>query len=230
MNEVLFIAFTLVLLCINLVAFRAGKTYMFVLIAIYSLTMNIFVLKQFTLFGFMITGGNALYGATFLLTDLLSEHYGKKVALKSVLTGFLTIVVFIISTQFLLAFVPNSEDFANESLKTLFTITPRILFGSLVAYGIAQTIDIFIYTKIKALTHNKWLFIRNNGSTLISQFIDTIIFTAVGITTFSFAPGIIPLEIFWEVVLTTYVIKIIVALLDTPFMYLSYAIKPKKLQ
>jgi len=231
MNEVLFIAFTLTLLVVNLIAFRMGKIYVFILIAIYSLMMNIFVLKQFTLFGFMITGGNALYGAVFLLTDLLSEHYDKRTAFKSVVTGFLTVTLFIIATQFLLAFTPNSADFAQSSLATLFSITPRILTGSLIAYIIAQSLDVYLYDYIRKLTGEKWLFIRNNGSTIVSQFIDTIVFTAIGLTAFEFLPfdGIIDPAIFWEVVLATYVIKLIVAAIDTPFIYLSYKLRPSEL-
>lgn len=229
-NEVLFLTFAILLVSFNLVAFRFGKTYMFVLIAAYSLLMNIFVTKQFTLFGLDITGGNALYGATFLLTDLLSEHYSKKDALRSVFVGFMTMLVFVIATQFLIAFTPNDFDFANDAILTLFSVTPRILIGSLIAYAIAQTVDVFIYGWIRKLTKDKYLFLRNNGSTLISQFIDSVIFTAIGLTTFTSLglEGIIPAEIFWQVTLATYAIKVVVALIDTPFIYLSYAIKPKK--
>ena len=230
MNELLFIGFALFLLTLNLVAFRCGKIYMFALIAIFSIIMNIFVTKQFELFGLMVTGGNALYGATFLLTDLLSEHYGKKEALKAVAIGFLSTVVFIVATQVLLAFQPNDMDFAQESLVTLFSLTPRILIGSLLAYAIAQTFDVWMYAKIRAWTKEKYLFLRNNGSTFISQLIDSIIFTAVGLTAFSFLPfeGIIPVDIFWEVTLATYLIKVIVAVINTPFMYLSYRFLPEE--
>jgi len=196
--------------------------------------MNIFVTKSFTLFGFEVTGGNALYGGIFLLTDMLSEHYSKRDALKSVAAGFMAVLVFVVATQFLIAFTPNEFDFANESIVTLFSLTPRILVGSLFAYAIAQTLDVYLYEKIKGWTHGKikWLFLRNNGSTLISQFIDSIIFTAVGLTAFSFLPfdGIIPAEIFWQVTFATYIIKVLVALIDTPFIYLSYLIKPKTKQ
>lgn len=231
-NELLFIIFGLILLTLNLVAFRMGRLYVFILIAIYSLLMNIFVLKQFTLFGYMVTGGNALYGAVFLLTDLLNEHYGKKEAFKSVVVGFVTVGIFIVATQFLLAFAPNTEDFAQASLETLFAITPRILVGSLLAYIIAQSLDVWLYDKIHRLTGDKWLFLRNNGSTWISQFIDTIIFHAVGLTAFSFLPfgGVLPVEIFWEVVIATYIIKLIIAAIDTPFMYLSYKVGPQDIK
>jgi hypothetical protein len=227
MNEVIFIAFTLFLISLNLVAFRLGKTYMFILIAIYSVIMNIFVTKQFTLFGLEVTGGNALYGAIFLLTDLLSEHFSKKDALRSVAAGFLSVLVFVVATQVLLAFTPNEYDFAQESITTLFSVTPRILIGSLIAYAIAQTIDVYLYDKIRKFTKEKYIFLRNNGSTLVSQLIDSIIFTAVGLTTFTSLglEGIIDASIFWQVTLATYAIKVVVALIDTPFIYLSYKIK-----
>ncbi len=230
MNELLFLGFTLFLLGVNLAAFRDGKTYVFVLIGLYAVIMNIFVTKQFDLFGYAITGGNALYGASFLLTDLLSEHYGKKEAYKAVWVGFLSMTVFVITTQVLLAFQVNEMDFVQGSLQTLFSVTPRILFGSFLAYAIAQSFDVWMFAKIKQWTRGKWLFLRNNGSTLISQFIDSVIFTAVGLTTFAFVPweGIISTDIFWEVTLATYVIKVIVALIDTPFLYLSYKFLPKE--
>ncbi len=229
MNEIIFIGFALFLLSLNLLAFRLGKNYLFILVAIFSLLMNIFVTKQFTLFGFMVTGGNALYGAVFLLTDLLSEHHGKKDAFKAVIIGFLTSVLFVISTQVLLYFQPNSEDFANEALTTIFSLTPRILVGSMLAFLIAQSFDVWFYAKLKKITNQKFLWIRNNGSTMVSQLIDTLIFTAVGLTSFSFIPweGVIPVDIFWEICLATYVIKIIISAIDTPFIYLSYKLLPK---
>jgi queuosine precursor transporter len=226
-NEILFISFTLFLLILSLAAFRFGKAYIFILIAIYSLLMNIFVLKQFDLFGFVVTGGNALYGALFLLTDILNEHYGKRDAFKAVMIGFLTSALFVVSTQILLAFSINEFDFAQPHLTALFGLAPRILFGSMLAYIISQSFDVWAFNKIRKLTNNKYLWLRNNASTLASQFIDTIIFTAVGLTTFSWLPfaGVISTDLFWSVALATYIIKILVALLDTPFMYLSYKIK-----
>ena len=83
-NELLLLVFFIMLATTALVAFRYGKIYVLALVAVYTLLMNIFVLKQFDVFGMAITGGNALYGATFLATDMLAEHYGKKQALKAV--------------------------------------------------------------------------------------------------------------------------------------------------
>jgi len=230
MNEFIFIAFSLFLCLANIIAFRLGKTYLIALIVTYSLLMNIFVLKQFTLFGFMTAGGNALYGAIFLATDILSEHYGKKEAFKSVILGFFTMIIFVIASQILLVFTPNEYDFAHEHLSTLFTLMPRILIGSLLAYLLAQSLDVVLYHRLKKFTKNKFLFLRNNVSTLVSQLIDTIIFTAVGLTTFSCLnlEGVISPDQFWEIVLVAYVLKVIFAAIDTPFLYLSYKFLPKK--
>ncbi len=230
MNELIFFGFSIFLLALGLTAFRFGKMYIFILIAVYSILMNIFVLKQFTLFGFVVTGGNALYGSVFLLTDILSEHYGKKEAFKAVIVGFLTSAVFVVATQVLLAFGPNEFDFAQGSLATLFSVTPRILLGSMLAYAIAQSFDVWAFAKIKKWTGNKFLFLRNNGSTLISQAIDTLIFTAVGLTTFAWLPfaGVISTDVFLSVAIATYIIKVVVAFIDTPFLYLSYWVKKFK--
>jgi len=226
-NELIFFGFALLSLSLVLGAFRMGKVYLFVLISVFTLLMNIFVLKQFELFGFIITGGNILYGSLFLITDLLAEHYGKKDAQKAVWIGFATSGFFVVALQVLLAFSPSADDFAQDALQTLFSVSPRILVGSMLAYVIAQNLDVYLFEKIKSFTSGKYLWLRNNGSTLVSQAVDTLVFTAVGLTTFSFLPfeGIISSDIFWEVFLATYVIKVLVALLDTPFIYLSYKIK-----
>ncbi|MFA6466388.1 MAG: queuosine precursor transporter [Patescibacteria group bacterium] len=226
-NELLFIFFTLFLLSLSLLAFRLGKAYIFILVALYSLLMNIFVLKQFTLFGLAVTGGNSLYGALFLLTDLLSEHYNEREAFKAVLVGFVTSFIFVVSTQILLAYSVNEFDFAQAHLVALFSLSPRILFASMLAYIISQSFDVWAFNKIRRLTNNRFLWLRNNLSTFVAQFIDTIIFTALGLTAFSFLPfpGVIASDLFWPVVIATYIIKVLVALLDTPFLYWSYKIK-----
>ncbi len=230
MNELLFILFFILMAAFSLGALRLGKAYLFAFIAVLSVLLNIFVTKQFTLFGFMITGGNVLYGVLFLSTDMISEHFGKKEAYKAVRVGIMASVLFVVTTQFLLAFVPNSEDFAQPAIQTLFSITPRILIGSLLAFIIAQNIDIFVFHRLKNWTNGRKLWLRNLVSTLTSQLFDTLIFTAVGLTGFAFLPieGIISPDLFWPVAVATYAIKVIVALLDTPFLYLSRKVVQQK--
>jgi uncharacterized integral membrane protein (TIGR00697 family) len=220
-NEVLLIVFFLLLGGTNLVALKLWRGYLIVLIAVYTIIMNIFVIKQFDVFWLAITWWNALYGATFLATDLISEHHGKKEAYKSIFVGFMAAIIFVVSLQFLLWFQPNDFDFAHDSMLNLFSLTPRILLWSLLAFVVAQSIDVYLFNAIKTWTKWKYLFLRNSWSTLISQAIDTLIFTFIWLTTIWSFEWVIGLDIFWEVFLTTYAIKVLIAFLDTPFMYLS---------
>ncbi|HPO05503.1 MAG TPA: queuosine precursor transporter [Candidatus Gracilibacteria bacterium] len=230
LNNFLFLGFTSFLFFLNLIALRHGRIYLYLLLGAYTILMNIFVLKQYTLFGFQTAGGNGIYGAVFLLTNILVEHYGPKEGRRAVLIGFLSSIFFVISTQILLKYQANSFDFAHEHLSALFSLMPRVLIASILVYALAQFCDVLIFQKIRQVTQGKYLYLRNNISTMIAQLIDTISFTALGMVSWPFLPqipGYIEPSQFWEIVWIAYFIKCGVALLDTPFMYLSYYFKPR---
>jgi uncharacterized integral membrane protein (TIGR00697 family) len=231
MNEILFITFAILCLGLVLLAFRQGKAYLFVAVAVFTILMNIFVLKQFNLFGMAITGGNVLYGALFLITDILSEQYGAREARRAVWLGFGTSTFFVVALQFLLYFTPNTYDFAQGSLQTLFSLSPRILIASMLSYFVVQHLDVYLYDKVRKLAPGK-LWLRNNLSTLTSQALDTLLFTILGLLTMAGLgiAGVIPPEALLQVLLTTYAIKVLVAIIDTPFLYLTYKIKNYKKQ
>lgn len=222
MNEVYFILMSLVSLGFMLLAFRLGKSWVIGMIAVNAVLMNIFVIKGMYLFGLAATGGNVLYASIFLGTDLLAEHYGSKEARKAVMTGFFASVFFIVMSQFILKFIPADYDFAQDAFKTIFTLTPRIVAGSMIAYLISQNLDVWLFHRIKEKTGGKYLWLRNNGSTWVSQAIDSITFTLIAFW------GVFP-DI-WQIILFTYIIKIIVAAIDTPFLYLSKRLLPKELK
>jgi queuosine precursor transporter len=222
MNEAYFILMSLVSLGFMLFAFRLGKTWVIGMIAVNAVLMNIFVIKGMYLFGLAATGGNVLYASIFLGTDLLSEHYGSKEARQAVMTGFLASLFFIVMSQFILKFTPADYDFAQGALKTILTLTPRIVAGSMIAYLISQNLDVWLFHRIKEKTHGKYLWLRNNGSTWVSQAIDSVVFTLIAFW------GVFP-DI-WQIILFTYIIKIIVAAVDTPFLYLSKKLLPKELR
>ncbi|MBU1131541.1 queuosine precursor transporter [Patescibacteria group bacterium] len=215
-NELLFIIMSLVSLSFVLLAFRLGKVWLVGIICANVILMNIFVVKGMYLFGLAATGGNVLYASIFLATDLLCEHYGKKEAMRAVRIGFFVSIFFLIMSQFILRFIPADYDFAQGAMKTLFTLTPRIVLGSMAAYLVSQHLDVWLFNKIKEKTQGRMLWLRNNGSTFVSQLVDSAIFTVI-----AFA-GVYPLL---ELIVFTYIIKIIVAVLDTPFMYFSKMIK-----
>ena len=223
-NEIIFLIQTVIGLFFTLIAFKLGKIWIYAFIASCVILANIFVNKQITLLGLNATGGNVVYGAIFLATDLLSEHYGKREARKGVFIGFFVSLFYLSMTQMILLFKKNSDDWgASESMEIIFSTSPSIVFASLIAYLISQLNDIWIFHYIKNKTNGKFLWLRNNISTYSSQLIDSIIFSflAFYIFPFVFNTESLPLNAIIQIVITTYLMKLIVAAIDTPFIYLS---------
>lgn len=230
-NESLFLILLLTMFGTTLLAFRLGRAYLFGLIMLEVGLMNVFVVKQFDIFGLAVTGGNILYGGIFLATDLLNEHYGKAIAKKAVWAGFGAGVFMLIASQITTAFTPNEFDSTLGAFETLFSPTARIVFASLISYLIVQHLDVWLYAALKNLTAGKLLWLRNNLSTIIAQAVDSIFFTAAGLLIIpifaevKWLTGFVPSAAFWEVVLFTIIVKIAIAILDTPIVYISRKIK-----
>ena len=222
-NELIFIITVLIYLGSVLGLYKLfGKNGLYAFAIFGTLLGNIAVCKNVDIFGVATTAGNVLYASTFLVTDILSEKYGKKDAAKAVLYSFSVMVLWLLGTQLILWFTPNENDYINESLKVVFGLVPRITIASLAGFIISQNLDVFLYHLIWSKTGNTKakLWLRNNGSTLTSQLIDTVIFTTLAFW------GVYPTNVFFSILITTYVFKAVVALLDTPFMYLSRKIVP----
>lgn len=223
MNELLWVGFLLLDLCLVLAVYRFfGRVGLFGLIVFNLILCNIQVLKFIELFGYTTTLGNVLYASVFLSTDILSEKYGKKQARKAVLLGFTALVMATVYMQIALRFTPGEADFAQGSLETIFGFFPRIALGSLAAYFVSQMHDVWAFHFWKSRTGGQHLWLRNNLSTLVSQMLDTLIFCGVA---FWGDPNI-PNPVFWDIVATTYLFKLIVGLADTPFIYLAKRIRP----
>lgn len=227
-NDVIFILHILIGLTFTLIAFRIGFHWLLALIAVQAVLMNIFVLKLMNIFTFEVTGGNVLYASIFLGTDIICEHYGSKKARQAVWLGFFSSIFFVVMSQMILLYVPSIYDegaFLHNTLATIFELSPRIVLASMASYLISQHLDVFLFEKIKKWTNGKYLWLRNNGSTIISQIVDSTFFTFVGLY------GVIATdENVWSIILFTYLIKVIIAILDTPFIYLSKLkfLKPRK--
>lgn len=218
-NEALFLIQTLTILAVTLLAFRLGKSYLFACIAASMVLANIFVTKQMVLFGLDATGGNIFYAAVFLATDLLNEHYSRKEAKEAVKIGFMASLLYLLGTRFILMYQPSEYDSVQTGMHTIFAFAPRIIIASMIAYLVSQFHDVWAYNLIWHKTGQKWLWLRNNGSTWISQLLDSIIFAGIAFG------GVFPVGVVVQIIISTYLLKIVVAFLDTPFMYLSYRVK-----
>lgn len=182
------------------------------------ITANILVAKNIDILGFHATLGNILFASTFLATDILSEKYGTKESKKAINLGMVSVLLFMIATQFSLLFIPNSIDIANENLKNLFSINLRISIASLTMCYLANRLDIIIFEKIRAKIPNK-LWVRNNIATIICNCVENYFFTL-----FAFV-GIYDLKTIFGIATITTILEILIAICDTPFLYLSKHLK-----
>ncbi len=222
-NEWIFLITVLIYLGSVLALYKLfGRNGLYIFAVFGTLLGNIAVCKCIDLFGFSTTAGNVLYASTFLITDILSEKYGKKAASRAVAYSFSIMLLWMLGTQLILLFTPNASDYINGSLQVVFGLVPRITLASLAGFLCSQNLDVFLYHFIWEKTGNTRarLWMRNNGSTLISQAVDTVIFTTLAFW------GVYPGNVFLSIMITTYVFKAVVALLDTPFMYLARRIEP----
>jgi hypothetical protein len=217
MNELFWILMLVLNFLAIMTAFRLwGKIGLFIWIPISVIVANIQVTETVVLFGLEATLGNIVYGTSFLATDLINECYGKKEARKAVWIGFFALIVMTVLMNAALLFIPAESDFAHESLKNIFSIMPRIATGSLIAYLAANFEDIWSFELWRRFKPGKvWLWLRSKASTFVSQIIDTVLFTLIAFW------GVYPWEVLWQIMFTTYLLKWIVAVCDTPFMYLG---------
>ncbi len=217
MNELYWFVMLLCNFILIMFAFRKwGKIGLYIWVPISVIVANIQVTKNVMLFGLEATLGNIVYATGFLATDILSEFYGKKESAKAVGIGFFSLLTMTLLMQVAILFEPASSDIAQASLSRIFSLMPRIAFGSLLAYVISNMHDIwaFDFWKRKKPGRNT-LWLRNNLSTFVSQLIDTLVFTLIAFW------GVYPTDVLVQIMLSTYLLKWVVAMLDTPFMYLA---------
>jgi len=223
MNSILFLAWSLLGLFLLLLVFRLfGRAGLVGFICTSVVLMNIFVTKSMRIFGLGATGGNVLYACIFLATDLICEYYGGREARKAVMIGFTASILSLAVSLVTLGFQPAEWDWAHEPLAAIFSPLPRIVTGSMVAYLISQNLDTFTYEFIRKRFKPLWL--RNNGSTWTSQLVDTVVFCTIALL------GTMPFHAWLQVILSTYLLKVVIAALDTPYIYLSRLWKPQELQ
>lgn len=225
-NEVLLVLSILIIYGGEIVFFKLfGKYGLYCFTSIATIAANIEVLIMIKAFGIEMTLGNVLFASTFLVTDIISELYGKKEAKRAVHIGIATSVMFIVLSQWWLLYTPAASDLAMPAMQKIFSNTPRLMLTSMIVYAIVQQFDVWAYhkwwewTEKKFGSKEKFLWLRNNGSTLISQFLNNLLFT------FGAFLGIHSMKTLISIVISSYGIFIVTSLADTPFVYLARKIK-----
>jgi len=164
--------------------------------------------------------GTILFASTFLCTDILSEYYGKEKARTNILIGFCAFLFMTLLMVLTIGFKPSEGDWVQESLSNVFTPMTRFFIASMIAYLISQYFDVWFFSYLKKITSEKYLWLRNNLSTIVSSLVDNTVFSIFAWILLNPEPvsmyNVIMIYIFG-----TYLLRILIALLDTPFIYIA---------
>lgn len=200
-----------------------GKEGLIGWIGIASILANLLITKSVVLMGMEATLGNVLFASNFLATDMLTENYGYKEARKGVFFGLVSVVIFLIITQVAMLYIPSSLDIAQNSFVNLFSIMPQITLASVCLFALSNFVDIKLYEYLRRKHDGKKMWLRNNLCTVISNGSENFLFYII-----SFAGVMAMSDIVWMALSAT-IIEVIIALCDTPFLYLSKHIKELKI-
>ncbi|MBE6593468.1 MAG: VUT family protein [Ruminococcaceae bacterium] len=228
-NEILLLLSVLLIYGGVLICYRLfGKHGLFAFSATATVLANIEVLIIVNAFGMEQTLGNVMFASTYLITDILSENENKKDASRAVYIGIFTSIAMLVLTQLWMLFTPSSSDFVMPAIKQIFSTTPRLMLASILGYAVSQRLDVALYHTWWDLTSKggdsrRMLWLRNNFSTLISQLINTVLFTSVAFF------GLYDMPTFISIMISSYVIYIFTSLLDTPAVYIARRMKEKGL-
>ena len=190
---------------------RYGVVYLIATMAALVVIANVIAGKIVTFGPFMVPAAVIVYATTFLITDIISEKWGKKEAKKAVWAGFYANILLVVSVLIAVKWQP--APFAveySDQFASAFGLVPRIVLASMVAYLISQHHDVYAFNFWKNRTKGRFLWLRNIASTVVSQALDTVIFITIA---FYGVMDIVPLLI------GQYVVKLVIAALDTPFIY-----------
>ena len=220
MNNVLLVAAIVLTFSLLLVAKKwLGKYGIIAFMAIATIMANIMICKSVTLFGIGATLGNVMFASNFLATDILTENYGVKYAKIGVRVAIFSVISFCLCMQLALCFIPNEIDIAQSSMKTLFTLTPRITIASVAMFAVSNLVDVRLYEYMRVKMDGKHMWLRNNVCTILCNGMENFAFYFI-----AFAGIFKPNELL-AMGLSATIIEVMIAICDTPFLYLSKKVK-----
>ena len=218
MNNLLLVGAIVVTFTLLIVAKKLfGEHGVIGFMGIATITANIMICKSVDLLGLSATLGNVMFASNFLATDILTECYGVKSARKGVGFAVFSIISFCICTQMMLAFAPNEIDIAQGSMVTLFSLTPRITLASVAMFALSNILDVNLYEFLRQKTSGKYMWARNNISTIICNGCENFAFYFIAFG------GVFDISALVSMGATATIIEMLIALCDTPFLYLAVA-------
>ncbi|NGX56606.1 MAG: hypothetical protein K1060chlam5_00849 [Candidatus Anoxychlamydiales bacterium] len=220
MNEMFFLLHVFSVIFFVFIALKINKNYLIALIIIQTLIANLFVIKQITLFGKIVTCTDVFIVGIILSQNILQEYYGKEEAKKTIYISFFSLIFFLIMSKIHLFYIPNILDTTNNAFEVILKNSPRIIIASIFVFFLVQRIDIFIFGFIKNAFKGKFLPLRMFLSNTLSQFIDTVLFSFIGL--YGIVSNIL------DVMLFSFLIKVIVITIASSFMSITKKIIKKE--
>jgi uncharacterized integral membrane protein (TIGR00697 family) len=172
--------------------------------------------KIVTLGPFTYDAGTLLFPLSYIFGDVLTEVYGYKISRRVIWIGF-AMLALMSAIVVVVGVLPGETEWTKnvgqDAYDKIFSLTPRIVLGSLAGYWLGSFSNSFVMAKLKTITQGKWLWSRTISSTVIGEAVDTIVFCAIAFF------GTMPMDILWAIVLSNYVFKVGVEVLFTPLTY-----------
>lgn len=211
-------------LCVVLLALRLGKEWIYATIGVNLILVSTFGSKLIgvTPFDFITNAGNVFYAVVFFAVHVVTEHFGKKAAFASVGFGAFITLLYVTMSQMTLNFpgiIQSNE--VNEAIRTLFASGARLSLASLIPFVIIQIFNIWLYDALHRKTGFKYLWLRDNATNILGQLCDSLVFFSIAFF------AVVPREIFLEILLVGFALKVLVGVMGTPLLYLSYRLRPK---
>ena len=228
LNEIIFFIYILIISTSLLIALKISKQALIGLICIQVILVNLFVLKEIKLFNLTTTSSDALAVGITLGLNLIQEFFSKKEAQQTVFISFLCAIFYSMVTKLHLLYIPAANNTEiSHSFNMILDSTPRIIIASLIVYLIAQSLDCILYSYLINKVNKKYFILRNYSSVIITQFIDTVLFSFLGLykinENFSSASVIV------QIIIISYTIKLLVIFIAAPYISLSKKFLKNKL-
>lgn len=210
MNELLFLIQTFLIIGFAFWALKLGQSALTAWVVVQALLANLFVLKQITLFGFNVTASDAFAIGSLLGLNFLQEYFSKEAAKKATWICFFFMIFFVLVSQLHLLYAPSPYDTTQPAFLTILSASPRLLVASMGVFFLVQQIDVRFFAFLKKCLPKTGFAIRVAMALIVSQFLDTFLFSFAGLY------GIVVSVI--DIILISFMIKLIVIFCFTSFV------------
>ncbi|HEY2811284.1 MAG TPA: queuosine precursor transporter [Rhabdochlamydiaceae bacterium] len=218
MNELLFFLHLILIFGFGVIALKLGKSYLTTWVAIQAILANLFVVKQMHFFHFNITCSDAFAIGSILGLNLLQEYFDAQSAKRALWGAFFAMLFFATMSQVHLLYIPSAFDTTQEAFKCLLSPSPRLFAASVLVFLISQQLDIRLFHFFKRKAHLLPFAVRSSISTILSQFIDTLLFSFLGLW------GLV--SSLWDIIFVSFLIKIAIIAFLIPLIALIKRIAP----